>query len=974
MSLLHSIYRSFLKLLSFTFLITIFAATAGAGLSPGGENNSSCFMNKWPSQLSKLVPDPSLVRGTLENGFRYILKQNKEPENRVAIYLYIQAGSLDERDDQRGFAHFLEHMLFNGSKNFPPGSLVDYFQSLGMNFGGDTNARTNHTGTIYNIILPSGSEKDLKSGLLVMADYARGALLLDSQIDRERGVILSEKRARDSAGYRTTVAGNNFAFRGTRYPVRMPIGVEKDLLGADHEKLKSFYDAWYRPENMILVVVGDTNPSIIKTLVEKQFAELRGVGPKPQCPDFGKLSHHGIETFYHYEPELGQTNVAIQSLWDLPMKNDSLELEKKELLRAVGSMIMNYRLERLQEETKVPFAYAGYSAGDIVNQIGYASLSAKVDAKHWKETLEILDRSLRQALLHGFRKSEIERVKKEIIAQLDSRVLTENSEDSRTIARRIIDHLDNNRVYQSAEQEKALYGPLTKAITLAEVEQVFRESWAHDSRLISLTGDVSLDKNGIKDIASVYLNSTRQPVEATLSAIRAKFPYLHPAGPAVSPQTKKFQDIGVEKLIFPNGLRVNLKKTKFEENRIRIRADFGAGKQNESAPGVAMLAEAVVNQSGSGQLSQSAIEELIAGSSIQMSFNIDESAFSWTGTTLTKDFALFNQLLYHFLRDAGFRKSAFKTVKEKYELMYQNINQEIEGAVPLNIQPFLGGYSGRFGLPPWADVVKLDYGTVDDWFQSFAKPNDLEISVVGDFDRDEIVSVLAKYFSGLELSSPQIPASPAIDFPVAQKLDVKVGTSVEKSMVVVAWPTDDFWDIHRTRRLHLLAGVFQDRLRKIIREKLAASYSPRVSSYNSRVYQGYGYITAQVLVKPGAEDIVIQEILKISDQLKREGITSDELIRAREPLLTSLKETVRSNQYWLNSVLSLSSRYPQQLRWPNTLISDFAEINANEINQTAAMYLDNYNAAIAGITPDKEKKNNDILIGSEETNSKNKVN
>ncbi len=961
---LRTAHRPVQKLLSFIFLITFFATTAVARSSSAQENDSNCFMSQWPSQSSTLIPDPSLVRGKLENGFRYVLKKNKEPEDRVAIYLYVQAGSLNEGDDQRGVAHFLEHMMFNGSRNFPPGSLIDYFQSLGMNFGGDTNARTSHTETVYNIILPNGSEKDLKSGLLVMADYARGALLLDSEIDKERGVILAEKRARDSAGYRSNIASTEFALSGTKYPVRMPIGIDKILQEADHDKLKSFYDAWYRPENMILVVVGDIDPGLTVALVEKQFAELSGAGQKPQCPDFGKLTPRGLETFYHYEPELGETNVAIQSMWDLSIENDSLELEKKELLQLLGSMIINDRLKRLQEEEKVPFAYAGYSSGDILNRVGYASLSAKVDAKHWQETLETLDRILRQAILHGFRKSEIERVKKEILAQLETRVLTEDSEDSRTIARRIIDHLDSNRVYQSAEQEKALYGPLIKEITLAEVNQAFRERWSHESRLISVTGDVSLGENGIKDISSVYLKSTRQPVEASLSDKRAKFPYLHPSGPAASPQIVTLQDINVERLVFPNGLRVNLKKTQFEENRIRIRADFGAGEQNESAPGVAMLAEAVVNQSGTGQLSQSAMDELIVGSSIQLSFNINESSFSWTGTTLTKDFALFSQILYHLLRDAGFRESVFNTVKEKYELMYQKMTQEIEGAVPLTIQPFLADYSARFGLPPWADVVKLDYDTVHNWVQSYVKSSDLEISVVGDFNRDDVVSVLEKYFSVMELSSPQLPASPPIHFPVAEKLDEKVSTSVEKSLVVVAWPTDDFWDIHRTRRLHLLASVFQDRLRKIIREKLAASYSPHVSSYNSRVYQGYGYITAQVLVSPGAEDIVVQEILKISDQLKREGITSDELVRAREPLLTTLKGTIRTNQYWLNSVLSLSARYPQQLHWPSTIISDYAEINENEINKMAALYLDNNSAALARITPDREKKNNYTLIGS----------
>ncbi len=967
MFFLRSARKPFHKLLFVVLLITVLAAVAG--FSSAQDTKLNCFSTQWPSQLSKLVPDTSLLRGKLDNGFRYVIKHNNEPENRVAIYLYVKVGSLYETDNQRGLAHFLEHMMFNGSKNFPPGSLVAYFQSLGMSFGGDTNAHTTHNETVYNIFLPNGSEKSLESGFLVMADYARGALLLDTEIDRERGVILAEKRARDSAGYRTNVASNNFSFRGTRYPLRMPIGVQKTLQEADRDLLKSFYDAWYRPENMILVVVGDMNPTLAKALVEKQFAKLSAVGPKPRCPDFGKLTHHGTEAFYHYEPELGQTNVAIQSFWDLPIENDSLELEKKQLLQIMGSMIINHRLERLQEQAKVPFAKASYHTGDIVNRIGYGSLFAQIDAEHWQEALTSLDRILRQATLHGFKENEIERVKKEILSQLDTGVLTTGSEDSRTIANRIIDHLNNNRVYQSAEQEKALYGPLTTGITVAELNQEFRESWSHNSRLISVTGDVTLGEDGTEEIASVYSNATRQPAEALISGSMQKFPYLYPPPPVdPAPQTSYLQDIDVERLVFSNGLRVNLKKTQFEDNRIRIRADFGTGKQNETVAGMAMFTEGIINGSGSGKLAQSAIDEVIAGSSVQMSFKVDESAFSWTGSTLAKDFDLFSQVLYHLLLDVGFRKNIFTKVKEKYELLYQKISQEIEGALPLAIQPFLANYDGRFGLPPWADVAKLDYDELEHWAKPLIKPRDLEISVVGDFNRDDVVSVLEKYFSVFELSAPKTHASPPVHFPVGKKLDVEVSTSVEKTLVVVAWPTDDFWDIHRTRRLHLLASVFEDRLRKIIREKLAASYSPNVSSFNSRVYQGYGYIIAQMLVKPGTEDPVVKEIFKISDQLMREGITSDELALAKDPLLTSLKGNIRTNQYWLNSVLSLSTRYPQQLNWPRTIISDFSSISENDINKIAMMYLDKDNAAIAKVTPGKEKKDNGADIFLRTTN------
>jgi zinc protease len=959
---LNPIFKSFQKKFLFIFLILSLTGFQETGFSATQESIADCLSTDWPSERSELIPDPSLIRGKLKNGFRYVLKTNHEPKDRVAIYLNVQAGSLHENDNQQGVAHFLEHMMFNGSIHFPPGSLVEYFQSLGMNFGGDTNAYTTHDETVYNIILPNSSEKEFDSAFLVMTDYARGALLLESEIDKERGVILAEKRSRDSAGYRTHIASTSFAFRGTMYPERMPIGADKTLEKADRVLLKSYYDTWYRPDNMILVIVGDIDPEIITNLIEKHFGELVPEGSKPQCPDFGKLKHKGLETFYHYEPELGKTNVSIQNLRDLPIENDSLLLNKNEILRAIGSMAFNYRLQQLQEEAKVPFADASYNSGDILNHIGYGSLFAHVEQGNWKETLSYLEQLLRQAISHGFRESEVERAKNEILAQLDARVLTADSQNSRTIAHRIIHHLNNNRVYQSAEQEKILYEPITKEITATEVNDYFSDKWSHNNRLISVTGDVRLGENGPEEIASIYRNSTRKPVTATVDNILHTFPYLQlPSQSNITPEKKYFEDIGIERLVFPNGLIVNLKKTGFEKNRIWIRADFGTGKQNEQIPGMAMLAEDVVNKSGSGKFPGSVIEELKAGSSINMSFRIGESAFSWTGTTLAKDFEMYSQLLHSVLLDPGFRKNAFTAVKANIELTYQKINREIEGALPLEIQPFLAGYNDHFGLPAWEDIAKLDFDSLTRWANPLLRPDDLEISVVGDFNRDEVISILAKYLLGIELSPPQIPMSPPVNFPVGKKLSVTVGTSVDKSLITVAWPTDDFWDIHRTRRLQLLASVFADKSRKIIREKLAASYSPNVSSYNSRTYRDYGYIISQMLVKPGSEDMVIEEILKISEQLQKNGVTTEELVQAKDPLMTALKERTRTNLYWLDSVLSLSARHPQQLDWSRTIIDDYTSISETELSELARKYLGNEKAAIVTVKPVHEVKSEDTV-------------
>ncbi len=236
------------------------------------EEKLPSFSNPFPHEKSDLKPDPNLIFGKLSNGFRYVLMKNQEPKDRVSIQLDIQAGSLQEKDNQQGIAHYIEHMIFNGSEHFAPGELIKYFQSIGMSFGPDANGHTSFDETVYNILLPDGTEESLKKGLSVMQDYACGALLLESEIEQERGIILAEKQLRDSVEYRTYVASMKFSFEGSLISERLPIGTEEDIKNANQQILKNYYDTWYRPENMILIMAGDFDSAMAESLIKSSYS------------------------------------------------------------------------------------------------------------------------------------------------------------------------------------------------------------------------------------------------------------------------------------------------------------------------------------------------------------------------------------------------------------------------------------------------------------------------------------------------------------------------------------------------------------------------------------------------------------------------------------------------------------------------------------------------------------------------------
>ncbi|MBF0469624.1 MAG: insulinase family protein, partial [Desulfamplus sp.] len=259
------------------------------------------------ADVAELVPDPALVQGVLPNGMRYMLFKNATPKDRVSMHLNIQSGSMHEREDQQGVAHYLEHMLFNGSTHFKPGELIEYFQSIGMMFGADANAQTGFFETIYDIFLPSGDKAALEKGLLVIQDYAEGALLLDSEVERERGVILAEMRERDSVSLRTFKASLEFELPGSLISKRLPIGVEKVIRSVNRELLRDYYDTWYRPDNMVIVMVGDFDVEMAAGLIQERFSLMQPRAPAAEQPLNTWESHAPEEVFYHYEPEAGRT-------------------------------------------------------------------------------------------------------------------------------------------------------------------------------------------------------------------------------------------------------------------------------------------------------------------------------------------------------------------------------------------------------------------------------------------------------------------------------------------------------------------------------------------------------------------------------------------------------------------------------------------------------------------------------------------
>ena len=944
--------------LRLTFLVGLVAIVAS---SPTGEAAAKISSPLWTHEQADLAPDPDIVFGRLPNGFRYALRHNQKPRERVSLHLVVKAGSINETDNQRGIAHFLEHMLFNGSTHFAPGELVKYFQKIGMQFGPDANASTGFFETVYDINLPRGDRQSLEEALLVMGDYAQGALLLQSEIDREREVVLSEKRTRDSADYRTYEASMAFELRGTLFPQRLPIGTEAIIRKADRQTFKDFYDTWYRPDNMVLVMVGDFDLKLAADLIADRFRDMapRRDAEAPPVIATGTLNPPETNVFYHHEAEVGSTTLTIQVLKSVGLRGDSASYKKERLEdRLIGMMLQN-RLERLLNRPDPPFTEASAGVGTFLRQIRYGYISAECPPEKWKAALTQIEAVRRQALEYGFDPLEVERVREDFRAELALRVDQPATRESKTLARGLIRTIATDRVYQSPLQEKEFYTSLLASLSAETLNTRLRQVWAMDAPKILMTGNTDLtsaSEEAARIIRDVYRVAAAQPVEAPQITRPVKFPYLPaPQVPQAAPAAREFiEDLGITRIMLPNGVHLNLKPTDFSDNEILFALSFEGGRSVEpiDRPGLAELSRDVINESGVGPLDRESLQVALTGKTTHLSFDFSNDRFFYGGATSPKEIQLLFQLLHAHLTDQAFRPAAYRLAQERFAQAYQQLAQSIDGAFRLEAYRFFSGGDPRFGKPQLDEFQRLRLADVENWIKPILTQAPLEMSLVGDFDLETVIALAQQYLGGLPARrSEALHGGSGPVFPTGRQHRVDVGTQIDKALLVMAFLTDDAHDIHRTRRLNVLADVFSDRLREEIREKRGAAYSPGAYSWPSRAYPGFGLFLAYLPVAPGEVAPVLAAVQDIARQITVEGIRAPELQRALEPTLTGIREQLRQNRYWLNTVLVGSTRRPEQIEWSRTIAADYAGIQAEELVALAQRYLDPSQAAVFEARP-----------------------
>ncbi|WP_009963704.1 M16 family metallopeptidase [Verrucomicrobium spinosum] len=916
----------------------------------------------WTHEESDLKPDGKAVFGRLENGLRYVIYPNKFPvEGRASIRLFVDAGSLMEEDDQQGMAHFLEHMAFNGSKNFAAGTMVERFQRLGMGFGADTNAHTSFRETVYKLELPKVDEKMLTEGLHLFRDDLDGMLLGEEEIDKERGVILSEKLARDSVETRVMEAGYEFAMPDSLLPKRFPIGKEETIKGMKRQRFVDFYQKWYTPKRAVVIVAGDVDIPLVERLIKENFSDAKAqVGDSPD-QSLGKITEgRGLVAKLHTELEAPATEISIEVVKPADKEGDSVSRRREKMIRNLADGMVNQRLSELAKKENSPVIEAEAYNFDMFKFVANSGVYAKCKPENWEPALNLAEQELRRALQHGFTPAEFAEAKATYLKGIRLRAEGKDTRKNAELADGFVRALGSELVFTDPEDDLKRVEKELVTVTAEDCLTSLRDAWKGNDIQIFIGGNLKLD-NASETILAAYKASAAKPVAAPAQGAEAVFAYSNFGEPGKVVARNDVKDLEIIQVVFANQVRLNLKKTDFEKNSIRVAVNFGGGKLDAPAdkPGMVPYAQSVFRQGGLEKHSMDDLRRIFASKTVSTEFAIGDDTFTLAGKTNPQDLDAQLQLLCATLSAPGYREEADRQFKMNLEAVYQELEHTAEGVMQNKVVGFIHSDDFRFVFPPREEMGRRTLTELKAWLTPMLKDGYMEITVLGDIEVEKTIELVAATFGTLPKRAdkrPNYDEARKMTFPEGPRTkDIKFTTEIPRAYALAYWPTDDMLDVKRTRRLILLGQILDDRLRLKIREELGETYSPTSYHVASDTFPGYGYMTAMATLKPEQVEQVKPMFLEIAEGIIKEGISDDEFQRAREPQLQQLVQMRRDNRYWLTRVLPNCQSQPYRLEWCRSLVDDFTGIKKEELNDLAKTYLGGAKSITMGLLPELEK-------------------
>jgi zinc protease len=898
--------------------------------------------HEWPFAKSDLPPDPAYRFGRLPNGMRYIIRPNATPKGTGLVQFWVDDGSVAENENERGYAHFIEHMAFNGTTHVPEGEMVRLLEREGLAFGADTNASTSYDVTLYRLDLPRNDPGLLDTALMIMRETASEMTLDPAAVEREKGVVLSERRTRDTYQLRGYLDGIEFAYPGARFVDRLPVGTAESIQNATAAALRAFYTRVYRPENTALIVVGDFDPAAVEAAIAKHFADWR---PAPLVPkaDPGPIPFDRKgQTDVYIDPAISE-RVVVSRTGPWQDHTDTVAWRQKNVRRQLAYGIINRRFQRLARGDNPPFRSAGIGTSDIFHSGRTTQLIVDTGDGEWRRGLLAAQAEYRRALAYGFTQAEVDEQVANLRTSLINNALGADTRSNGSFVTGAITLLEDGQVPTTPESALKRFEEHLPSITPESVFAALKEELVPlDEPLIRFEGRKA-PEGGAQALRKAWNEGLRTRIAPPETGALAQWGYTEfgPPGAVVADTTEPV--LGVRELTFANGLKLSLKKTDLQRDAIAMELNIDGGQLlNTREQPLATAMTSVLPVGGLGKHSLDELQSILAGRAVNFSVGADAETFVFAGSTTPRDLELQLQLLAAAVTDPGYRPQGEEQYRRNIRNFFASLNATPESTLSNALGGIISDNDPRFTLQPQDAYLKLTFADLRTHIADRLAHGAMELSLVGDFDEQEAIELVAKTLGALP---PREPAFRTYEDNLQRGFTADRSRRVlrhegpkDQAIVRFTWPTRDDADFTEELKLELLERVLRLATNDTLREQLGQAYSPAVNASESETYPGYGTFTIAAQVDAGHVKAAREAILDTVRMLIREPPSADVLLRARQPMLEAYDNALKSKRGWLNLV-ERAQREPERIGRFTSGKRLLSTLTAADVQATAAKYL-----------------------------------
>ena len=862
------------------------------------------------SNGNQLVLDSAVKQGKLDNGMSYFIRENGEPKNRIQLRLVVKAGSCMEDEDQKGIAHFVEHMCFNGTENFEKSAIVDYFESIGMSFGPEVNAETSFEHTVYMLELPADNPEILKTSLLVLHDWACSVTFDPVEFEKERGVIIEEWRQRtQGVNWRVAMKEVGLVLKDSRYEKRLPIGDINVIKNIKLDRVVDFYKKWYRPENMAVVAVGDIKADVLEKAIKEVMGTIPASEKETKVPSFKVPLQTEKSITILRDKELSVTEICI-----FQQLEESKPVTTIEQIREgfISNIVMSIFNQRCHEKTSLPDAeWLTASSGmiDFTRKNYNLMLDMVPKAGRFKEALKAFIDEYERFLKYGVTKTELERVKKSMLQGLQQSYENKDKHSSINYVNSLVNYYTLGNIFTTEEDSLKISTKIINEITAEEILELTKKILADRGTMMLIIAPESADIPSEKEIVDIWKNYESE-AEAYKDDVVSETFMKKPSNKGKIIEKKALKELGGTQYTFENGVKIITKKTDFKKDSIAI---YGGSKggiyqlKEEEIPS-AQISIDYSNLSGRGGITYSQFQKISTTKNLAVSIGMNNTREFFNATANKNNLEESLQLINLMFTKPQFGEDAWKTVYTQYSEIADSYGAKPMQVFSDKINELIMGkniYSAPFNKDY---VKKMDPKIAEKVYRErFANPADFTFIFVGDFDEKELVDLCAYYFGSLK-TNDKFDETKYVYFPFPKESkSIVVNKGIDdKGHIYMAFGDslpvcDDIDEKFRENEIiHQLASLLNIRLREVIREDKSGSYGVSTNGYIDGWPERYYRVSIEFGCEPARQDELYETVIDTIKEIQKGNISDDLIEKLKETYIRTTETNMRNNYWWLN--------------------------------------------------------------------------